>query len=334
MNTSENILAIETSCDETSVAILTTDKLTHVIASQIEAHRLTGGIVPEVAAREHVQVITPLIEQAMEQSGLAPDNIDRIAVTSGPGLITSLMVGVEAARTLAYAWKKPIFPINHIEGHIAANFLPDPVTGVKADIQFPAVALVVSGGHTELLYVPTPGTYELIGATRDDAAGECFDKCARILGLQYPGGPEISKYAKAGDPTNISLPSPMIDSKNFDFSFSGLKTAVLYYHRDNPDTPLPDMCAAIENAIVDVLVKKTQKAVQHYNVQSVLVGGGVAANPLLRERLQQLDVPLYIPTPEYCTDNAAMIAAACQFHSEPAELFSFKADPNWELTPR
>lgn len=338
MSRPENILAIETSCDETSVAILTADKLTHVIASQIEAHRLTGGIVPEVAAREHVQVITPLIEQAMEQSGLVPADIDRIAVTSGPGLITSLMVGVEAARSLAYAWKKPIFPINHIEGHIAANFLPDPVTGLKADIKFPAVALVVSGGHTELLYVPTPGTYELIGATRDDAAGECFDKCARILGLQYPGGPEISKYAKGGDPTNyskgISLPSPMIDSKNFDFSFSGLKTAVLYYHRDNPDTPLPDMCAAIENAIVGVLVKKTQKAVQQYAVKSVLVGGGVAANPLLRERLQQLDVPLYIPAPEYCTDNAAMIAAACQFYSEPAELFLFKADPNWELTPR
>lgn len=323
-----NILAIETSCDETSIAILTDDTLTHVIASQIEAHRLTGGIVPEVAAREHVQVITPLVEQAMEQSGLAPEQIDRIAVTSGPGLITSLMVGVETARTLAYVWKKPIFPLNHIEGHIAANFLE------HKDIEFPAVALVVSGGHTELLYVPKPGVYELIGATRDDAAGECFDKCARVLGLQYPGGPEISKLAKTGDPTQIVLPSPMIDSNNFDFSFSGLKTAVLYYYRDNPTVPLPDMCAAIENAIVDVLLKKTQKAVTKYNVKSLLVGGGVAANPLLRTRLQQLDVALYIPSPEYCTDNAAMIAAACRFHDTPAELFSFRADPNWELTPR
>lgn len=334
MNTMPNILAIETSCDETSIAILTDDSLTHVIASQIEAHRLTGGIVPEVAAREHVQVITPLVEQAMEQSGLSPEQIDRIAVTSGPGLITSLMVGVETARTLAHVWKKPIFPINHIEGHIAANFLEHPSTSLRTSISFPAVALVVSGGHTELLYVPEPGVYELIGATRDDAAGECFDKCARVLGLPYPGGPEISKLAKDGDPTQIALPSPMIDSDNFDFSFSGLKTAVLYYYRDNPTVPLPNMCAAIENAIVDVLVKKTQKAVAKYNVKSLLVGGGVAANPLLRSRLQQLDVALYIPSPEYCTDNAAMIAAACRFHETPAELFSFRADPNWELTPR
>lgn len=323
-----NILAIETSCDETSVAVLTNTALTHVIASQVEAHRLTGGIVPEVAAREHVQVITPLIEQAMAKSAMQPSELDRIAVTSGPGLITSLMVGVEAARTLAYAWNKPIFPINHIEGHIAANFLE------RDTIEFPAVALVVSGGHTELLYVPRPGEYQLIGATRDDAAGECFDKCARILGLPYPGGPEISKRAKNGNPNTISLPSPMIDSKNFDFSFSGLKTAVLYYYRDNPEAFLPDMCAAIEQAIVDVLVKKTLKAVEQYTVKSVLVGGGVAANPLLRERLQQINIPLYIPASEYCTDNAAMIAAACRFHNEPAPLFSFKADPNWELTPR
>ncbi len=324
-----NILSIETSCDETSVALLTDTALTHLTASQIDVHRITGGIVPEVAAREHVQVITPLVEEVITQSGLTQKDIDRIAVTSGPGLITSLMVGVETARTLGFTWNIPVFPINHIEGHIAANFLEND------DIEFPAVALVVSGGHTELLYVPEPGTYELIGATRDDAAGECFDKCARILGLQYPGGPEISREAKAGNAQAYDFPRPMIDSKNYDFSFSGLKTAVLYFHRDNPNAPLVDVCASAEAAIAEVLVFKTKRAVKEYKAKSLLVGGGVAANQLLRTKLAELDASLYIPEPEYCTDNAAMIAAACKFHDEPnAELFDFKADPNWELTPR
>lgn len=323
-----NILAIETSCDETSVAILADETLTHLTASQIDVHRLTGGVVPEVAAREHVQIILPLLRQAFDHAEMYPDELDRIAVTSGPGLITSLMVGVETARTLGYAWQKPVFPINHIEGHIAANFLEN------KHIEFPAIALVVSGGHTELLYVSKPGVYELIGATRDDAAGECFDKCARILGLDYPGGPAISTHSAQGDPTVYDLPSPMLDSKNYDFSFSGLKTAVLYFHRDNPDAKLADVCASIEHAIVNVLVSKTKRAVEQYAVKSLLVGGGVAANPLLREQLSTIAVSLYIPAAEYCTDNAAMIAVACQFHEVPAELFSFKADPNWELTPR
>ncbi|MDP3971143.1 MAG: tRNA (adenosine(37)-N6)-threonylcarbamoyltransferase complex transferase subunit TsaD [bacterium] len=322
------ILAIETSCDETSVAILNGDDVTHVTASQIDVHRITGGIVPEVAAREHVQVMIPIIKEIMQKTVLIPDDIDRIAVTSGPGLITSLMVGVETARTLAYSWNKPLFSINHIEGHIAANFIGNP------DIEFPAVALVVSGGHTELLFVPKPGTYELIGATRDDAAGECFDKCARILGLDYPGGPEISKLAAKGDSTIHHLPSPMLDSDNSDFSFSGLKTAVLYFHRDNPDAKLEDVCASIENAIVNVLVAKTKKALKVHGAKSLLVGGGVAANSALRTELENLNANIYIPAPEFCTDNAAMIAAACRFHEQPTDLFSFKANPNWELTPR
>lgn len=360
------ILAIETSCDETSVAILTTDvetlqgshrgdniseRLTLVTASQIDVHRVTGGIVPEVAAREHVQVMVPLIEEAMKQAGVTPDQVDRIAVTSGPGLMTSLMVGVETARTLGYGWNKPVFPINHIEGHIAANFLE------HDDIVFPAVALVVSGGHTELLLVTRADAggnvkssagelhYELIGATRDDAAGECFDKCARILDLPYPGGPEISRLALEGDASVYEFPRPMMTSGDFAFSFSGLKTAVLYYRRDNPKVRIEDICAAVEQAIVDVLVSKTQRAVEEYGAQSLLVGGGVAANQKLRAGLTTMmtkyvgdvteeQVPCYIPSPEYCTDNAAMIAAACQFHSEPAGTFDFTADPNWELTPR
>ena len=352
------ILSIETSCDETSVAILTAKHLTQVTASQIDVHRITGGIVPEVAAREHVQVMLPLVQEAMRQADVTREDIDRIAVTSGPGLMTSLMVGVETARTLAYTWEKPLFGINHIEGHIAANWLPAveesgekssddkngtqltrAVVAAAPDIEFPAVALVVSGGHTELLYVPKPGTYELIGATRDDAAGECFDKCARILGLPYPGGPAISEQATEGTLGIHEFPSPMVTSQNFDFSFSGLKTSVLYFHRDNPDARLADVCAGIEESIVHVLVSKAKRAVKKYKAKSLLVGGGVSANQKLRARLEtacaELDVSLYIPSSEFCTDNAAMIAAACMFHDQPrTELFELAANPNWELTPR
>lgn len=323
-----NILAIETSCDESSVAVLKDDTVFQLTASQIDVHKKFGGVVPEVAAREHVPVMIPFIDKVLEQAQLQPAQLDRIAVTAGPGLITSLLVGVETARTLAYGWQKPIFPINHIEGHIAANFL------VQQAIPFPAVALVVSGGHTELLFMPKPGVYELIGATRDDAAGECFDKCARVLGLPYPGGPAISEQAARGDPLVYSFPSPLSSSTTYDFSFSGLKTAVLYFYRDHPDAKLEDVCAGIQKAIVNSIHLKTARAIEQYQVRALLVGGGVSANPLLRDRLQTLAVPVFIPPLEYCTDNAAMIAAACRLHDTPTELFAFRADPNWELTPR
>ncbi len=323
-----NILAFETSCDETSVALLKDDEVVQYTASQVETHKIIGGVVPEVAAREHVPVIVPLIKQVLKKANVTENDIDRIAVTSGPGLITSVMVGVEAARVLAHSWNIPVFPVNHIEGHIAANFL------TYNDIEFPAVALIVSGGHTELLYVSEPGKYELIGATRDDAAGECFDKCAKILGLDYPGGPEISTRAKQGEEDKYEFPSPMIDSKDFDFSFSGLKTSVLYFHKDNPQAKLEDVCKAIEKAIVNVLVKKTKAAMKQYKAKSLLVGGGVAANEYLRDQLTNQIDNVYVPDLKYCTDNAAMIAAACKFHDQPADVFSFKADPNWELTPR
>lgn len=324
-----DILAIETSCDETSVALWRSGAVQQLTASQVDIHAVTGGVVPEVAAREHVQAMMPLVQELFKQTQYQPERLDRIAVTSGPGLITSLLVGTETARTLAYAWHKPIFPINHIEGHIAANFIN------QNNIPFPAVALVVSGGHTELLYVPKPGVYELIGKTRDDAAGECFDKCARILGLPYPGGPAISQQAAKGDPTQIALPSPMLNSDNFDFSFSGLKTAVLYYHRDHPEVNLADMCASVEQSIVTVLVEKTRRAAEQYQAKSILVGGGVAANQALRDWLgNATTVPVYIPPFEFCTDNAAMIAAACVWHDQPTALFNFSANPNWELTPR
>lgn len=328
-----NILAIETSCDESSVAVLrekhgATPEVFEFTASQIDVHKATGGVVPEVAAREHVPVMIPFVRQALAAAELTPAELDRIAVTSGPGLITSLFVGVETARTLAYGWELPLFGINHIEGHIAANFLE------HQNIVYPAIALVVSGGHTELLYMPQPGVYELIGATRDDAAGECFDKCARVLGLDYPGGPAISQQAALGKPNEYSFPTPLLDDASFDFSFSGLKTAVLYFHRDHPDAALPDVCLGLEEAIVDCLFFKTERAVKKYQAKTVLVGGGVAANRRLRERLGALDIPVLFPSMRYCTDNAAMIAAACLLHETPSELFALRADPNWELTPR
>lgn len=323
-----NILAIETSCDETSVAALKGDTVFQCTASQVDIHRLTGGIVPEVAAREHVPVMIPLVREVLKMAAIQPAEVDRIAVTTGPGLITSLLVGVETARALSYSWEKPLFAINHIEGHIAANFLD------HADIPYPAIALVVSGGHTELLFMPKQGVYELMGATRDDAAGECFDKCARILGLPYPGGPSISKAAAGGNPTIYSFPSPLIDQDTFDFSFSGLKTAVLYFHRDHPDATLADVCAAIEEAIVTSLFFKTAKAAIRTKAKAVLVGGGVAANQRLRDRLQTLPIPVFIPSPQYCTDNAAMIAAACRLHDTASDLFAVHADPGWELTAR
>lgn len=337
------ILSIETSCDETSVAVVeyveavALPNVTQTTATQIDIHRATGGVVPEVAAREHVQAIIPLVDETMRKAGIVPEQIDRIAVTSGPGLMTSLLVGVETARTLAYAWNKPLYGTNHIAGHIAANFL------THENIAFPAVALVVSGGHTELLHIDKADsgtlTYELLGATRDDAAGECFDKCARVLGLPYPGGPAISKLAAEGNREAVEFPRPMLNKPGYEFSFSGLKTAVLYYHRDNPEVNLADVCASLEAAIVEVLTKQTAKAVSALNAKSVLVGGGVAANTYLREQLTSyIDVPVYFPTPEYSTDNAAMIAAACALESDlddaTKNLWNVKADPGWEVTPR
>lgn len=328
-----NILAIESSCDESSVAVLREHpndlpEIFEYTASQIDVHKVTGGVVPEVAAREHVAVMIPFVQQALADAKLQPAELDRVAVTSGPGLITSLFVGVETARALAYGWNKPLFGVNHIEGHIAANFLE------HRDVAYPAIALVVSGGHTELLLMSRPGTYELIGATRDDAAGECFDKCARVLGLEYPGGPEIARLARTGVANQYSFPSPLVDDPSFDFSFSGLKTAVLYFHRDHPDAALPDVCLALEEAIVNCLFFKTVRAVKKFGAKTVLVGGGVAANGRLRERLATLDVPVKFPSMKYCTDNAAMIAAACLLHETPSELFGLRADPNWEITPR
>lgn len=342
------ILGIETSCDETSVAIVdyARSRFTvrcNIVYSQVATHAKTGGVVPEVAAREHCVKIVPVLDRAVKESGASQKNVDAIAVTSGPGLITSLLVGVEAARTLAAVWKKPLIPVNHIEGHVASNWL------TNERIAFPALCLVVSGGHTELLLMKRQGSYKCVGRTLDDAAGEAFDKVAKLLRLPYPGGPAISKIAIVGDAHRYRLPRPMLNAKNLDFSFAGIKTAVLYTVRGIPGhaqpktkgpISVPDMAASFQQAVVDVLVGKTIRAAQQFRVRSVLLAGGVAANGELRRQMAdavavQLPNTTYRqPVIEYCADNAAMIAARGVFAFQKKRSWPWqkvKADPNREM---
>jgi len=318
------ILGIDTSCDETAIALIQGKKgkcqiLSNAVFSQIKIHKKYKGIVPEIAARAHLEKILPVLNQTISKKNLT--NIDLITVTNGPGLITSLLVGIELGKTLSYALKKPLLPINHLAGHIYANWL---VSGNK--IKFPVVCLVVSGGHTELVLMKGHGQYQRLGGTRDDAAGECLDKTARLLGLGYPGGPAIEKVAKLGSPAPagsrapIVLPRPMIYSKDFDFSFSGLKTAVLYKTRERKFMRkkfVRSLAWEIEQAVVDVLSVKTMKAVKKFSVKTVILGGGVVANQKLRERMEEETdcsrVKLFLPPKNLCTDNGAMIAAAGYF---------------------
>lgn len=332
-----NILGIETSCDETSAAIVREGRevRSNVIASQTDLHARYGGVVPELASRQHIVAIIPTVEEAIDTAGIERDEIDAIAVTEGPGLSGSLLVGVNLAKTLAFAWKKPLIPVNHLEGHIYSNWLRRE-SDDRPEPEFPAVCLIVSGGHTELLLVHRHGVYEILGRTLDDAAGEAFDKGARILGLGYPGGPAIQNVAE-GARLHAELPRAWLGD-SYDFSFSGVKTALLrecdQYRRPrdprrksnrdltapfpeheppeySPNMPVAGLAASYEDAIVDVLVTKTVRAATEHGARSVLLAGGVAANRLLRNRLErQLDVPLYVPPIEFCTDNAAMIAAA------------------------
>lgn len=346
------VLGIESSCDETAAALIQGNKssfrlLSSAMATQQKIHKKYGGVVPEVAARNHIASIIPLVKKT-----LGSNIPDCIAVTSGPGLITSLLVGVHTARALAYIYRRPLVRVNHIEGHIYSNWLQgigsrSKGTELRIDqVKFPALALIVSGGHTELIIMRDHGKYKKIGATLDDAAGEAFDKSAKILGLEYPGGPAIARHAEHGNPQAISLPIPMLHSHDYRFSFSGLKTAVLYCARDHTkqktysDTFRDDVCASFQNSVVTVLVKKTCAAAQRYSVKSVLMGGGVAANRALRESLavatQQLpNKPhFYVAPLEYCTDNAAMIALAGFFQAKRKKFvspLSCDADPAWEL---
>lgn len=331
-----NILAIETSADETSAAVLRKNKLlSNVISSQISMHRKTGGIVPEVAARAHLPKIIPVIKLALRKAKTNLKDITHIAVTAGPGLVTSLRIGVDTAKTLAYALGVPIIPINHMEGHLLSAFGGKSKTQIPKSKIFPAIGLTVSGGHTMLVLITAIGRYKILGETLDDAAGECFDKVGKILGLPYPGGPAISKLAERGKP-NIPFPRPMIDSKSYNFSFAGLKTAVLYFLRDHPSAPRADIAASVEQAIIDVLVTKTLRAAKEYKVKTILLGGGVSANQKLRKTLKQelTAYNLLLPPSSLTTDNAGMIAIAAHYHAIHNHVSTFgriKPDPNWDL---
>lgn len=373
------ILGIETSCDETSAAIV--EKVdnqlvlkSNIIASSLPLHAKTGGIIPENAAREQIKYILPVIKEAIKkafpsQSNAVPPlllgegwgEVDAIAVTYGPGLIGSLLVGVETAKTLSFVLNKPIIPVNHMIGHIYANWLTSNdqwsmVNGQKKkisainhqslSINFPALALVVSGGHTDLLLMKKHGDFKLLGGTRDDAAGEAFDKIGRLLGLPYPAGPIIEEKAKLGNPKKFNFPRPLIGSDDYDFSFSGLKTAVLREviklngnknltaksYKLTADA-INDICSSTQQAIISVLVKKTLRAAKEYNVKSILLSGGVAANQTLREQFDltaishKLKAKIFAPRKSLCTDNAAMIAAAAAFNYNSVPWQEITADP-------
>jgi N6-L-threonylcarbamoyladenine synthase len=311
------ILGIETSCDETSAAVIADGRLlSNVVSSQMD-HRRFGGVVPELASRAHLRMIVPVVEEALGIARTRPEELTGLAVTSGPGLMGSLMVGVNFAKSFAWSLGIPCAGINHMEGHIYANFLEDPVPS------FPFICLTVSGGHTQLVLVREGFRHEILGETVDDAAGEAFDKVAKMLGLPFPGGPAIEKLAREGDPEFVGFPRSMSAGGSLDFSFSGVKTAVLYWLRDRPDqkpdqdTPagrklLADLCASFQAAVVDVLVRKTAAAMERHAVRDVAVAGGVSANGELRRRMREearrLGFSLHVPRLEFCTDNAAMIA--------------------------
>ncbi len=303
------VLGIETSCDETAAALVMggLDVLSSVVSTQIDLHAQFGGVVPEVASRAHLDLLNPVIARAIVEAGVADERIDAVACTVGPGLIGALLVGVSAAKALALAWDVPFIGVNHLEAHLYAAFLEDP------SLEFPLVVMLVSGGHTMLVEMVDHGQYRLLGRTIDDAAGEAFDKVARFLGLDYPGGPAIDAEAMHGDPTAIDFPRAMLND-GLDFSFSGLKTSVMNYVRKHPDVSAADVAASFQTAVVDVLVVKARRAARLVGAKGLVLGGGVAANSLLREQFLQActdeNLRGFLPSRSMCTDNAAMIAAA------------------------
>lgn len=330
------ILGIETSCDETAVALVEdgTRVLSNVIASSSDFHIKTGGIIPEAAARKQIEFIIPVLKKAVGRVSVA--KIDAIAVTAGgPGLIGSMLVGVETAKTLGIAWNKPVVPVVHLLAHLYANFIESQNSNLKtqSNPQFPAMVLTVAGGHTDLILMKGHGNFEIIGQTRDDAAGETFDKTARILGLPYPGGPSIATEAARFQIANTKLqmfPRPMLKEGGFNFSFSGLKTAVARkIEQLGNKIDKSQIAAEIQEAIVDVLVQKTVKAAKHYNVKNILIAGGVAANTRLRNVLSQKSpIPVFIPPVALCTDNAAFIASYANFNYHPADINKISAIPD------
>ena len=316
------ILAIESSCDETSVAVLKNDKdlLSNIIASQVESHKRFGGVVPEVASRHHVEVVTLCIEDALREAGIVAQDLDAVAVTYGPGLVGALLVGMSAAKAFAWAHGLPLIPVNHMAGHLMA------AREVK-ELTYPLMALLVSGGHTELVYVPEAGVYQIVGETRDDAVGEAYDKVGRVMGLTYPAGREIDQLAHQGQDV-YDFPRAMIKEDNLEFSFSGLKSAFINLHHNaqqkGEELVLEDLCASFQAAVMDILLVKTKKALEKYPVRGLVVAGGVAANQGLRERLAEeiRDVEVIIPPLRLCGDNAGMIALAAAIEFEKGNFAS------------
>lgn len=329
------VLAIESSCDETAAAVVEDGRIikSNIISSQIDIHKKWGGVVPEVASRAHLEIISNVVDDALKEAGVTLDEIDLIGATRGPGLIGSLLVGLSYAKGLAYSNNIPFVGANHMEGHISANYL-------ETDLKPPYISLVVSGGHTYLIHVKDYSDYEVVGRTRDDAAGEAYDKVSRTLGLGYPGGPAIDKLAKEGSPT-IDFPRVIISDNTYDFSFSGLKTAVLNYlnsvRMKGKDPDKADVARSFQDAVVDVLVEKSMKLSDELGIKTIAISGGVSANDELRRRFSELEktrgIKTYFPSKILSTDNAAMIAAASfyQYKNEGESDFSIKAVPNLGL---
>ncbi len=332
-------LGIESSCDETSVSVVKNGRevLSNIINSQIPIHEKFGGVVPEIASRNHVDVISTVTKKALEEAKIKINNIDVISVTYGPGLVGALLVGVSYAKALSYATGIPLVPVNHLEGHIAANYI------TFKELEPPFLCLVISGGHTHLIHIKGYTNFEIIGSTRDDAIGEAYDKVARVIGLEYPGGPKIDKLAKKGN-TNINLPEPYVE--NFDFSFSGIKTAVININHKNPNINKADLCASFEKITTDALIKNTKIALKHINknintnsnkINKIALAGGVSANSYIRDKFVEFgkteNVKIYYPELKLCTDNAAMIASAgyYQYLSGNIAKLDLNAIPNLKL---
>ncbi len=331
------ILALETSCDETAAAVVKNglEIESNIVASQIDWHRKYGGVVPEIASRKHLEFINPVIAEAITEADIKFADLSAVAATYGPGLVGGLLVGLSTAKALAYAMDKPFIGVNHIAGHIYANFIS------HNNIKTPVVCLTVSGGHTDLLYFTDPGSYNILGRTRDDAAGEAFDKVARFLKLGYPGGPVIEDRARQGNPAAVNFTRALINEDTYDFSFSGLKTAVINYvhnkKQKNEELNIADIAASFQETVIDMLVSKVLKALDEYETRSVILSGGVAANGTLRNRLREelkpTGLPLYYPDNELCTDNAAMIGSVAYYKyiNNDFSPLSLNANPNLKL---
>lgn len=334
------ILAIESSCDETAASVVRNGRevLSNVISSQIALHTQFGGVVPEIASRKHIEKINQVITRALDDAGVILDDITAIGVTYGPGLVGALLVGVAEAKAIAYAAKKPLVGVHHIEGHVSANYIEHP------DLEPPFVCLIVSGGHTHLVIVKDYGEFEIIGRTRDDAAGEAFDKVARAVGLGYPGGPKVDKTAKEGNPHAMEFPRAKVEDAPYDFSFSGLKSAVLNHinraKMTGEEIHVPDLAASFQNAVVEALVSRAVLAAKEYGYDKLAIAGGVASNSALRAAMQQAcdreGLRFYHPSPIFCTDNAAMIGVAAYYEYQKGTRhgWDLNAVPNLKLGER